>query len=181
MVEGRERPSAGPRQSVFLQPPSTQVSLPSVRDPRAQASSQLGSHAPGGCPAARALHRPEASVGAGKTGAGRPTSRQPPPAAPAEVAPGRRDPACGPGPGPRLSCPRRAREVRRPADSLAVPGEGAAGAGRGRRCQAARLLPPPPAAGPAPGSLARPEGPGPGPPPAPTAKPTFRLPSSSGP
>lgn len=83
---------------------------------RSLSSSLLGSHAPGGCPAARALHRPEAPVGAGKAGAGRPTSRQPPPAAPAEVAPRRRDPACGPraasqlpSQGPRSPPPRRLR------------------------------------------------------------------------
>lgn len=126
MVEGRERQSAGPRPSVSCHSGHRCLCLPGGRDPRAPASGrQLGSHAPGGCPAARALHRPEAPVGAGKAGAGRPTSRQPPPAEPAEVAPRRRDPACGPGPRP--SCPRRARAVGRPADAVAVPGEGAAG------------------------------------------------------
>lgn len=104
-MEGRERQGAGPRQSGSGHALHTGVCLspPSVRDPEAPASptpARLARPGAGG-PAARALRRPEAPVGAGKAGAGRRTSRQPPPAAPAEVAPRRRDPACGPGPGPR--------------------------------------------------------------------------------
>lgn len=179
MVEGRERQSPGPRQSVSCSSVHRCLCLPCAI-PKPQASSARTPR--GGCPTARALHRPEAPVGAGKAGAGSPTSRQPPPAAPAEEAPGRLDPACGPGPGsgPRPSCPPRTGEVGYSADSVSVPGEGAAGASPGRRCQAAGLLPSPPlASGPSPDSLAQPEGPDP--PPAPTAKPTFRLLSSSGP
>lgn len=181
MVEGRERQSPGPRQSVSCSSVHRCLCLPcAIPKLKPQASSARKPR--GGCPTARALHRPEAPVGAGKAGAGRPTSRQPPRAALAEEAPRRLDPACGPGPGsgPRPSCPPRTGEVGYSADSVSVPGEGAAGASRGRRCQAAGLLPPPPlASGPAPDSLAQPEGPDP--PPIPTAKPTFRLLSSSGP
>lgn len=156
MVEGRERQGAGPRQSGSGHALHTGVCLspPSVRDPEAPASptpARLARPGAGG-PAARALRRPEAPVGAGKAGAGRRTSRQPPPAAPAEVAPRRRDPACGPGPGPR---PRPSRSRRAPEKSAAPPPTPWLSPGRGRRAPAeavavrlARLLPPPPPAPP---------------------------------